>query len=71
VPIFATVISTPISPKLIIDEMDGLEYMIDRDITDEIFASLASPSKFFPSLVTLKLYYCPNLKGWWRTDIVD
>ena len=51
--------------------MDGLEYMTDRDITDEIFASLASPSKFFPSLVTLKLYYGPNLKGWWRTDIVD
>ena len=61
----------PYLQKLIINEMDGLEYMTDQDITDEIFASQASPSKFFPSLVTLKLYYCPNLKGWWRTDIVD
>lgn len=28
--------------------MDGLEYMTDGDMNDEISASLASPSTFFP-----------------------
>ena len=47
--------------------MDGLEYMTDGDMNDEISASLASPSTFFPSLQTLQLINCPNLKGWWRS----
>ena len=47
--------------------MDGLEYMTDGDMNDEISASLASPSTFFPSLETLYLIECPNLKGWWRS----
>uniref|UniRef100_A0A2N9FTM3 Rx N-terminal domain-containing protein n=1 Tax=Fagus sylvatica TaxID=28930 RepID=A0A2N9FTM3_FAGSY len=43
-----------------------------RDITDEISASLASSSTtFFPSLESLSLFDCPNLKGWWKRDIVD
>ena len=48
--------------------MDGLEYMTDRDMNDEISASLASPSTFFPSLETLWLFGYRNLKGWWRRD---
>uniref|UniRef100_A0A2N9IVP7 Rx N-terminal domain-containing protein n=1 Tax=Fagus sylvatica TaxID=28930 RepID=A0A2N9IVP7_FAGSY len=53
-------------------DMLGLEYMSDRDITDEISASLASSSTtFFPSLEKLYLHDCPNLKGWWKRDIVD
>ncbi|KAK4564565.1 hypothetical protein RGQ29_006587 [Quercus rubra] len=47
--------------------MDGLEYMTDGDMNDEISASLASPSTFFPSLEKLTLCICPNLKGWWRS----
>ena len=47
--------------------MDGLEYITDGDMNDEISASLASPSTFFPSLRTLTLETCPNLKGWWRS----
>ncbi|CAL9004064.1 unnamed protein product [Prunus brigantina] len=31
--------------------------------------SAASPSTtFFPSLESLHLYHCPNLKGWWRNE---
>ena len=51
--------------------MGGLEFMIDQDINDEVSASLASLSTFFPSLKTLDLINCPNQKGWWRMDIVN
>ncbi|XP_065627143.1 putative disease resistance protein RGA3 isoform X1 [Quercus suber] len=57
----------PTLQKLIILQMDGLEYMTDGDMNDEISASLASPSTFFPSLQTLWLCGCLNLKGWWRS----
>ena len=50
--------------------MYGLEYMTDGDINNEISNSLASPSTFFPSLERFYLENCPNLKGWWRRDIV-
>ncbi|XP_050259698.1 putative disease resistance protein RGA4 [Quercus robur] len=53
--------------SLYIIKMNGLEYMTEGDMNDEISASLASPSTFFPSLQTLWLSYCPNLKGWWRS----
>ncbi|XP_030957935.1 putative disease resistance protein RGA4 [Quercus lobata] len=46
--------------------MHGLEYISDREITEEISAS----STFFPSLESLKLWSCPNLKGWWRRATV-
>ncbi|XP_065624169.1 disease resistance protein RGA2-like [Quercus suber] len=58
----------PTLRKLSIWFMDGLEYMTDGDMNDEIFASLASPSIFFPSLEELCIENCPNLKGWWRRD---
>ena len=45
--------------------------MTDGDINNEISTSLASPSTFFPSLERFYLENCPNLKGWWRRDIVD
>ncbi|KAM4097957.1 hypothetical protein ACJW30_07G041100 [Castanea mollissima] len=52
---------------LCIRGMDGLEYMTEGDMNDEISASLASPSTFSPSLRRLVLEDCPNLKGWWRS----
>uniref|UniRef100_A0A2N9FAP2 Rx N-terminal domain-containing protein n=1 Tax=Fagus sylvatica TaxID=28930 RepID=A0A2N9FAP2_FAGSY len=62
----------PYLRELRIEYMLGLEYMSDRDITDEISASLPSSSTtFFPSLEWLRLFNCPNLKGWWKRDIVD
>ncbi|XP_030943143.1 putative disease resistance protein RGA4 isoform X2 [Quercus lobata] len=57
----------PTLRELNIWKMDGLEYMTDGDMNDEISASLASPSTFFPSLEALKLWNCLNLKGWWRS----
>ncbi|XP_030944244.1 disease resistance protein RGA2-like [Quercus lobata] len=53
--------------ELLIWNMDGLEYMTDGDLKDEISASLASPSMFFQSLERLELSFCQNLKGWWRS----
>uniref|UniRef100_A0A2N9H1Y4 NB-ARC domain-containing protein n=1 Tax=Fagus sylvatica TaxID=28930 RepID=A0A2N9H1Y4_FAGSY len=53
--------------KLSLKNMIGLEYISDREITDEVSAS----TTFFPSLKFLQLRNCPNLKGWWRSDIVD
>uniref|UniRef100_A0A7N2MVG2 Uncharacterized protein n=1 Tax=Quercus lobata TaxID=97700 RepID=A0A7N2MVG2_QUELO len=49
--------------------MHSLEYISDLDITNEVSAS--SLTTFFPSLESLTLKYCPNLKGWWKRDIVD
>uniref|UniRef100_A0A2N9H3G0 Uncharacterized protein n=1 Tax=Fagus sylvatica TaxID=28930 RepID=A0A2N9H3G0_FAGSY len=53
--------------ELFLYRIIGLEYITDREITDEFSAS----TTFFPSLKTLRLENCPNLKGWWRRDIVD
>ena len=49
--------------------MIGLEYISDTEITDEI--STSSASSFFPALKSLKLWDCPNLKGWWKSDIIE
>ncbi|XP_065632008.1 putative disease resistance protein RGA4 isoform X2 [Quercus suber] len=54
--------------ELVIWDMDGLEYMTNGDMNDEISTSLASPSTFFPSLETLYIINCRNLMGWWRRD---
>ena len=44
-----------------------LKHISNREISDEISSSTA----FFPSLESLELLECPELKGWWRRDIVD
>ena len=58
----------PTLQNLSIWHMDGLEYMTNGDMNDEMSASLASPSTFFPSLEKLIFSNCRNLKGWWRRD---
>ncbi|XP_075646875.1 putative disease resistance protein RGA1 [Castanea sativa] len=46
--------------------MDDLEYISDNDISKEVFASsTALSTQFFPSLKSLGIGECPNLKGWW------
>nr|XP_023879956.1 putative disease resistance protein RGA4 [Quercus suber] len=58
----------PSLKELYVRNMDGLEYISDQDT----IASLGSSStKIFPSLLVLFLECCPNLKEWWRRDIVD
>ncbi|XP_030941520.1 putative disease resistance protein RGA1 [Quercus lobata] len=55
--------------KISLYAMHSLEYISDLDITNEVSAS--SLTTFFPSLESLKLIACPNLKGWWKRDIID
>ncbi|XP_023892157.1 putative disease resistance protein RGA1 [Quercus suber] len=59
----------PFLRNLYLSEMHSLEYISDLDITNEVSAS--SLTTFFPSLKSLTLDRCPNLKGWWKRDIVD
>ena len=65
---FPPLYQLPSLRQLHIRQMYGLEYMTDGDINNEISAS---PSAFFPSLERFYLENCPNLKGWWRRDILD
>ncbi|KAM3704825.1 hypothetical protein ACJW31_03G035200 [Castanea mollissima] len=50
--------------NLSLRSMYRLEYISDREITEEVSAS----STFFPSLESLNLRVCPNLKEWWRRN---
>uniref|UniRef100_A0A2N9GNZ1 NB-ARC domain-containing protein n=1 Tax=Fagus sylvatica TaxID=28930 RepID=A0A2N9GNZ1_FAGSY len=58
-----TVVSTPLSGSLSI-RMDDLEYISEKDISEEV---PVSSTPFFPLLNSLKISNCPNLKGWWRS----
>ena len=55
--------------RIFLLKMYGLEYISDLDIINDVSAS--SLTTFFPSLESLDLQVCPNLKGWWKRDIVD
>ncbi|KAK6269771.1 hypothetical protein POUND7_006876 [Theobroma cacao] len=48
---------------LVLEELNALEYVADS------FPLPCSTSRkpFFPSLKKLKIEFCDNLKGWWRT----
>ncbi|XP_035545908.1 putative disease resistance protein RGA4 [Juglans regia] len=52
----------PSLKRLFLKYLDDIEYMSDSDY-EYIFTGT-----FFPSLEELQLYYCPNLKGWWREE---
>ena len=56
----------PSLERLSLLHMVNLEYISDSDITEEVAASSSSSTTFFPSLNFIKIYKCPNLKGWWR-----
>uniref|UniRef100_A0A2N9I8M9 Rx N-terminal domain-containing protein n=1 Tax=Fagus sylvatica TaxID=28930 RepID=A0A2N9I8M9_FAGSY len=49
---------------LSIYSMDDLEYISEKDINEEV---PVSSTPFFPSLNSLQIQVCPNLKGWWRS----
>ncbi|XP_075645818.1 putative disease resistance protein RGA4 [Castanea sativa] len=52
----------PFLEELWLDRMKDLECISDRDISEEV-----STLPFFPSLKSLNIWDCPNLKGWWRS----
>ncbi|XP_050284803.1 putative disease resistance protein RGA3 isoform X1 [Quercus robur] len=56
----------PSLKSLSLDTMNDLEYISDKDMSKEVLASSATLSTtFFPSLKSLAIETCPNLKGWW------
>ncbi|KAL0006769.1 hypothetical protein SO802_008271 [Lithocarpus litseifolius] len=48
--------------RLSLSNMQVLEYISDGDINEEV-----PTSSFFPSLKSISIWQCPNLKGWWRS----
>ncbi|XP_030962901.1 putative disease resistance protein RGA3 [Quercus lobata] len=56
----------PSLKSLSLDTMNDLEYISDNDMSKEVPASSTTLSTtFFPSLKSLTIEECPNLKGWW------
>ncbi|XP_030949331.1 putative disease resistance protein RGA3 [Quercus lobata] len=56
----------PSLKSLRLDTMNDLEYISDNDMSKEVPASSTTISTtFFPSLKSLTIEKCPNLKGWW------
>ncbi|XP_030963388.1 putative disease resistance protein RGA1 [Quercus lobata] len=48
--------------RLSLHNMEVLEYISDGDINEEFHTS-----SLFPSLKSISIRRCPNLKGWWRS----
>ncbi|KAK8588765.1 hypothetical protein V6N12_023180 [Hibiscus sabdariffa] len=53
--------------QLRIDSLTDLEYMEDSEAS----GGQGESESFFPSLTSLQLFYCPNLKSWWRKRTID
>uniref|UniRef100_A0A7N2N6D1 Uncharacterized protein n=1 Tax=Quercus lobata TaxID=97700 RepID=A0A7N2N6D1_QUELO len=58
--------------------MEALEYMSDEDSVSNLLSASSSSSSssssktpFFPSLSSLRIEWCPKLKGWWRNSDDD
>ncbi|CAB4268379.1 unnamed protein product [Prunus armeniaca] len=63
----------PFLKSLRLSRLRNLEHisedMVKDFASDEMMMSAASPStNFFPSLESLYLSDCPNLKGWWKNE---
>lgn len=57
----------PFLKELTLYALISLEYISECDSSDQFSPSLSTPTMpFFPSLTTLKIRFCLNLKGWWR-----
>ena len=55
--------------------MEALEYISDENSVSNVLGASSSSSSsktpFFPSLTSLRIKECPNLKGWWRNSDDD
>uniref|UniRef100_A0A7N2RF65 Uncharacterized protein n=1 Tax=Quercus lobata TaxID=97700 RepID=A0A7N2RF65_QUELO len=58
----------PFLNSVCLENMEALQY-ISEDIVSNVLGY--SITTFFPSLFSLKIKKCPNLKGWWRKDDND
>uniref|UniRef100_A0A2N9GEU2 R13L1/DRL21-like LRR repeat region domain-containing protein n=1 Tax=Fagus sylvatica TaxID=28930 RepID=A0A2N9GEU2_FAGSY len=63
----------PFLKSFFMEKMEALEYISEEEesVSNVLGGSSSSSSKtieFFPSLSSLELRECPNLKGWWRKD---
>ncbi|KAK4591856.1 hypothetical protein RGQ29_016350, partial [Quercus rubra] len=57
----------PSLKSLWLGRLDDLEYISNNDMSKEVPASSTTLSTpFFPSLKSLTIIECPNLKGWWE-----
>jgi Leucine-rich repeat (LRR) protein len=56
----------PSLKELSLMDLEAIEYILDDGDSNEFSSSSTAPTPFFPSLKYIQLYYCPNLKGWWR-----
>ena len=64
----------PFLKSFFMEKMEALEYISEEeeDSVSNVFGGSSSSSsktiEFFPSLSSLSIVKCPNLKGWWRKD---
>ncbi|XP_050284775.1 putative disease resistance protein RGA3 isoform X3 [Quercus robur] len=55
----------PSLKSLRLGTMNDLEYISDKDMSKGVASSTTLSTTFFPSLKSLTIKECPNLKGWW------
>ncbi|KAG7946655.1 hypothetical protein I3843_14G051500 [Carya illinoinensis] len=61
----------PSLKRLFLKYLDDIEYIMDDSeyiMSDRDYTIFGHGLKIFPSLEELQVYYCPNLKGWWRQE---
>ncbi|XP_062175504.1 putative disease resistance protein RGA4 [Alnus glutinosa] len=67
-----TLSQLPSLKYLLLWSLKSLEYISEEDGDSNDFSSSSTvQTPFFPSLKTISLNYCPNLKGWWRSRKMD
>jgi Leucine-rich repeat (LRR) protein len=66
-----TLSQLPSLKSLYLCELNTMEYISEDGDSNEFSSSSTVQTPFFPSLQTIGLTSCPNLKGWWRRRKMD
>jgi len=66
-----TLSQLPSLKNLTLWELKAMEYISEDGDSNEFSSSSTVQTPFFPSLESIWLYKCPNLKGWWRRRKMD